>query len=81
MLVWYGVTSALLGVLLFFPTRKFILSLQVNRLQHKAKREITEAELESLKRKVTVVAAVISMTFAFLYNKIIMLKLFGNFVK
>lgn len=81
MLFWYGVTSALLGVLLFFPTRKFILSLQVNRLQHKLKREISAAELESLKKKVTVIAAVIAMTFAFLYNKIVMLKLFGTFVK
>jgi len=65
---WYGITSALLGVLLFFPIRKVILALNVNRLQNKEKRPITDEELATLKRKITVIAAVICMTFAFLYN-------------
>jgi len=74
--IWYGFTSFLLGVLLFFPIRKFILTLNVNRFQSKNNREITEEELAALKKKVTVIAGFISVTFAFLYNKIIVLKFF-----
>lgn len=77
--VWYGFTSALLGALLFFPVRKFILALNVNRHQSKVNREITRDELASLKKKVTVIAILISVTFAFLYNKIIILKFFASF--
>ena len=78
MVIWYGATSVLLGVILFFPIRKVILALNVNRLQSKKKRPITDEELAVLKKKVTVIAAIICMTFAFLYNKIIMLKFFGT---
>lgn len=79
--IWYSLTSILLGIILFFPIRKIILALNVNRHQNKLKRSITDEELEVLKKKVTVIAAVICMTFAFLYNKIIMLKFFSNFPK
>ena len=78
MVIWYGATSVLLGVILFFPIRKVILALNVNRLQSKKKRPITDEELEALKKKVTIIAAIICMTFAFLYNKFIMLKFFGT---
>ena len=66
----------MLGVLLFFPIRKFILTLNVNRFQSKNNREITEEELTALRKKVTIIAGFISVTFAFLYNKIIVLKFF-----
>ena len=76
MVIWYGVTSVLLGVILFFPVRKVILSLNVNRHQAKTKRQITEEELEVLKKRATIIAAIVCMTFAFLYNKFIMLKFY-----
>ena len=78
MVIWYGVTSVLLGVILFFPVRKVILSLNVNRHQAKTKRPITEEEFEVLKKRATVIAAIVCMTFAFLYNKFIMLKFYGG---
>ena len=77
MIVWYGVTSFLLGLVLFFPIRKVILALNVNRHQNKVIRQITEEELDVLRKKVNIITGVICMTFAFLYNKIIMLKFFG----
>ena len=45
-LSWYGITSILLGILLFFPIKKVILSLTVNRHEARVKREITEEELD-----------------------------------
>lgn len=75
--IWYGATSVLLGIILFFPVRKVILAMNVNRHQSKTKQPITEEELEVLKKKATIIAAIICMTFAFLYNKVIMLKFFG----
>jgi len=71
--LWYGFSSVLLGIALFFPVRKFILNLNINRFQSKMNREITVAELALLKKKITVLAAIISVTFAFLYNKIVFL--------
>ena len=81
MILWYGATSVLLGVVLFFPIKKIMLAMNVNRLQNKLKRAITEEELQVLTRKVTIYAAIICMTFAFLYNKFIMLKFFGTTLK
>ena len=75
--IWYGFSSVLLGILLFFPVRKFILNLNINRLQSKYNREITAEELEAMKNKVTVIAAVISVTFAFFYSKLILIKFFA----
>ena len=71
--LWYGFSSVLLGIALFFPIRKFILNLNINRLQSKMNREISVDELTLLKKKITVLAAVISVSFAFLYNKIVFL--------
>ena len=75
--IWYGFSSVILGILLFFPVRKFILNLNINRLQSKNNREITAKELEVLKKKGTVIAAVISITFAFFYSKLILIKFFA----
>lgn len=75
---WFGISSFILGVLLFFPVRKLVLGLNVNRLQFKLKREINDQELDNLKKKVAVIAAVISMTFAFFYNKLIVVKYFSG---
>lgn len=75
--VWYGVTSLIFGILLFFPVRKLMLAVSVNRLQRKENREATEEEKARLKKKVTPIAAAIAVTFAFIYNKVILLKLVG----
>lgn len=74
----YGITSLLLGILLFFPTRKMMLAMSINRHQRKVKREATEEEKDILKKKVTPLAAAIAVTFAFLYNKVVMVKFFSG---
>ena len=73
---WYGLTSFLFAAVLFFPVRKLLLAINVNRIQAKNKRAVTEEELQTLKKKVNVIAAIISVTFAFFYNKYMMLKFF-----
>jgi len=76
MVIWYGLTSVLLGVLLYYPARKVILGLAINRQQSKLKRELTAEELDQVKRRSYVLAAVVAMTFAFLYNRYIMRSFF-----
>jgi hypothetical protein len=74
--IWYGVTSFIFGILLFFPVRKLLLALNVNRHQAKTKKPITPGELEALKKKVNLIAAILSMSFAFFYNKFMIVKYF-----
>ena len=73
---WYGVTSFLFAAVLFFPVRKLLLAININRIQAKNKRAVTEEELATLRKKVNVIAAIISVTFAFFYNKYMMVKFF-----
>ena len=73
---WYGVTSFLFAAVLFFPVRKLLLAININRIQAKSKRAVTEEEVQALRKKVNVIAAIISVTFAFFYNKYMMMKFF-----
>ena len=73
---WYGVTSFLFAAVLFFPVRKLLLAININRIQAKSKRAVTEEELKILRKKVNVIAAIIAVTFAFFYNKYMMVKFF-----
>jgi len=76
--LYYGITSLILGVILFFPLRKFMLATSANRFARKEKRVPDEAEMEALKKRTTIIAAIIAITFAFFYNKFIMMKFFGS---
>ena len=67
--IWYGVTSFLFAAILFFPVRKLLLAININRIQNKNKRAVTEEEVQVMRKKVNVIAAIISVTFAFFYNK------------
>lgn len=72
--IWYGVSSLVFGIILFFPLRKLMLGMNINRQQRKLNRELTDEERESLNRKLTILAAAISVTFAFFYNKYLFFK-------
>jgi hypothetical protein len=74
--LWYGITSFLFAAVLFLPVRKLLLSININRIQAKNKRALTEEEMQALKKKVNIIASLIAVTFAFFYNKFIMLKFF-----
>lgn len=78
MLIWYGATSFALGLLLFFPTRKLISSIAINRFQRKEDREATAEEAVAIRKRATYIAAVVALTFAFIYNRVIMFKYFGG---
>lgn len=78
MTILYNLSSILLGVLLFFPIRKMVLGMQVNRLQTREKRDIRSEELAALKKRVTVITAIIAVTFSFVYNKILIYKIYGG---
>jgi len=73
---WYGITSFLFAAILFFPVRKLLLAININRIQAKSKRALTEEEVQILRKKVNIIAAIISVTFAFFYNKYMMVKFF-----
>ena len=76
--LWYGASSLLLGIVLFFPLRKLMLAMNVNRQQRKLNRELTDEEHERLKGKVTILAAFIAVTFAFFYNRFLFFKFFSG---
>lgn len=75
--VWYGLSSFLLGLLLFWPLRKFILALSVNRYQRRTQETMSAEAFAQLRHKVSLIAAVVSMTFAFLYNRFVLFHYFG----
>lgn len=77
MIYWYGLSSVVLGVVLYFPIRKFLLAMMINKQQRKLNRELTDVEREPIRRKAYVSAAVVAMTFAFLYNRYIMKAFLG----
>jgi len=74
--LWYGITSFIFAAVLFFPVRKLLMAININRIQAKNKRAVTEEEIQVLKKKVNVIATIIAVTFAFFYNKYMMLKFF-----
>lgn len=76
-IAWYGLSSFLLGALLFWPLRKLILALSINRHQRRVQADIDDANRERLRQRVTWVAAFIAMTFAFLYNHFIFFRAVG----
>ena len=72
MIYWYGLSSVVFGVILYFPTRKLVLAMMINKQQRKLNRELTDEEREPVRRKAYVSAAIVAITFAFLYNRYIM---------
>ena len=73
--LWYGLSSLVFGVVLFFPLRKLMVALGTNRQQRKLNRELTDQERENLNRKLSILAAAIAVSFAFFYNKYLFMKL------
>jgi hypothetical protein len=76
--IWYGITSFLFAAVLFFPVRKLLLAININRIQNKNKRAVNEEELKILRKKVNIIAAIISVTFAFFYNKFMLVQFFPS---
>ena len=76
MTIWYWVSSIGLGAILFRPAKKFILLQRVKRSTAKLKRQLTEDEVQDLEKRTTPVAALIVVTFSFIFNSVIINKYF-----
>jgi len=75
--VWYWISSIFLAIVLFRPTKKFILVQRVGKAERKLKRELTEEELNDLDKRTIPITAFIVITFALLFNNVIMGKYYG----
>ena len=75
--IWYGITSIIFGALLFIPMRKIIYSMAYNRYTSKNKKEPTDEQAKAIKKRSDLIAGILSITFAFIYNKVVMFKYFG----
>jgi len=76
--MWYGVSSFILGLMLYFPIQKIILFFSISNFQKKLQRQLKKEEMTKVKKKISLLSAIISMTFAFLYNRVLMYKYFGG---
>ena len=54
------------------------MAININRIQNKNKRAVTEEEVLALRKKVNVIAAIISVSFAFFYNKFMIAQFFSS---
>ncbi|MEN8264553.1 MAG: hypothetical protein ABFR82_13940 [Nitrospirota bacterium] len=70
--VWYWISSIFLAVLIFRPTKKFIFVQRVRKAERKLKRDLTEEERKNLEKRTIPMTVFIVVTFAFLFNGIIM---------
>lgn len=76
LLIWYLISSIILAAVLFRPTRKFIFVQKVRKAERKLKRDLTEEERKDIEKKIIPTIAFIVVTFAFIFNKIIIYNYF-----
>lgn len=70
--VWYWISSIFLAIVLFRPVKKFIFVQRVKKAERKLKRDLTEEERKDLEKRTIPMTAFIVVTFALLFNGIIM---------
>ena len=71
-MLWYWISSLVLAALLYLPAGRLIWVIRVRRMDRKLKRSSTEEERKLERRKANVIAGVIVLTFAFLFNRTFM---------
>jgi hypothetical protein len=74
--IWYWISSIGLAALLFRPAKKLILTQRVRKTERKLDRQLTEDERKDLERRTIPITVFIVITFAFLFNSVIMNKYF-----
>lgn len=74
--VWYWISSIFLAILLFRPTKKFILVQKIRKAEKNMKRQLTEYEIRDIEKKTIPVTVFIILTFSLLFNRILMGKYF-----
>ena len=76
LVIWYLISSIILAAILFRPTRKFIFVQRIRKAERKLKRELTEEERKEIEKKIIPMTVVIVVTFAFIFNKILISQYF-----
>lgn len=71
-ILWYWGSTLVLAVLLYFPIRKLIWVASIRRLERHQGRPATDQERAERLRIARILAAMIAVTFAFLYNRTLM---------
>jgi len=74
--IWYWISSIGLAALLYRPAKKFIFIQRFNRIERKIDRKLTEDEIKDLEKRTVPMTVFIVVTFAFLFNSVIMGKYF-----
>jgi len=65
------ISSILMAAILFRPVKKLIFVQKVRKAERKLKRDLTEEEKKEAEKKIIPLTAFIVVTFAFIFNKII----------
>ncbi len=76
LLIWYLISSIMLAAALFRPIRKFIFVQMVRKAERTLKRDLTEQERKEIEKKIIPMTAFIVVTFAFIFNKILIYNCF-----
>jgi hypothetical protein len=76
LLIWYMISSIIMAAILFKPVKKLIFVQRVRKAERKLKRELTEEEKKEAEKKVIPLTALIVVTFAFIFNKILISQTF-----
>jgi len=75
-LVWFWATTVLLAALLYRPVKRVIRAGRVRTLERKAKRAATDEEQRTIEKKTVPLVVVLVVTFAFLFNRVLMARYF-----
>ena len=70
-LVWFWITTWLLAILLYFPVHRLIWVMRVRRLEARTGNKPTDEAIEALRVKTRIVAGLIVLTFAYLFNHVV----------
>ena len=71
-LVWFWITTWLLAVLLYLPVHRLIWVMRVRRLEARTGNKPTDEEVEALRLKTRIIAGIIVVTFAYLFNHVVL---------
>lgn len=66
--IWYWGTTAVLAIALYFPVLRLVLVKRVRRLEKELKRKSTGEERQATKKKSRLIAALIAVSFAYIFN-------------
>jgi hypothetical protein len=66
--LWYWGTTALLAIALYFPVLRFITVKRIRRLESELKRESTAEERGAARKKSRLIAVLIAVGFAYMFN-------------